>query len=48
MCFDDNLSVTYVFIKQIFRAAEETTPDPLPPQCCAGGGVIVAIFNPKP
>jgi hypothetical protein len=33
--FDDNLSVTHVFIKQIFRAVE---PFPLPLQSCAGGG----------
>jgi hypothetical protein len=28
--FDDNLSVAHVFIKQIFRAAEETPPSPPP------------------
>jgi hypothetical protein len=33
MCFDDNLSLTHVFIKQIFRAPEEAPPlaPPLPP-----------------
>jgi hypothetical protein len=29
--FDDNLSVTHVFIKQIFRAVELTPPFPPPP-----------------
>jgi hypothetical protein len=28
--FDDNLSVTHVFIKQIFRAGELAPPFPLP------------------
>jgi hypothetical protein len=45
--FDGNLSVTCFFIKQIFQAAEEVTPYTLPPQCCAGGGVVVALFSPK-
>jgi hypothetical protein len=36
--FDDNLSVTHFFIKQIFRAAEQAPPFPLPPQDCAGRG----------
>jgi hypothetical protein len=38
MCY---LSVTYVFIKQIFRAADQAPPSPPPPQgcaLCAGGG----------
>jgi hypothetical protein len=30
VCFDDNLSVTHVFIKQIFRAVELAPPFPLP------------------
>jgi hypothetical protein len=46
--FDDNLSVTYVFIKQIFRAVEVAPPFPLPPQGCAWGGVVVALFSHKP
>jgi hypothetical protein len=47
--FDDNLSVTHVFIKKIFRAVEVAPPNfPLPPQGCAGGGVVVALFNHKP
>jgi hypothetical protein len=33
--FDDNLSVTHVFIKQIFRAVAPAPPFPLPPQGCA-------------
>jgi hypothetical protein len=45
--FDGNLSVTCVFMNQIFQAAEEVTPYPLPPQCCDGGGVVVALFSPK-
>jgi hypothetical protein len=47
--FDDNLSVTHIFIKQIFRAVELTiTPSsPSPQQGCAGGGVVVALFSHK-
>jgi hypothetical protein len=29
LAFDDNLSVTHVFIKQIFRAAQQVSPHPL-------------------
>jgi hypothetical protein len=29
--FDDNLNVTHVFIKQIFKAPEEAPPAPSPP-----------------
>jgi hypothetical protein len=37
--FDDNLSVTHVFIKQIFRAVEVAPPFPLPPtRLCRGWG----------
>jgi hypothetical protein len=43
--FDYNLSVTHVFIKQIFRAIEVAPPFPLPPQGCSGGGVVVALFS---
>jgi hypothetical protein len=32
------MSVIYVFMKQIFRAAEKAPPSPPPPQCCAGVG----------
>jgi hypothetical protein len=46
--FDDNLSVTHVVIKQIFRAIEVAPPFPLPPQGCAGGGLVVALFSHKP
>jgi hypothetical protein len=46
--FDDNLSVTHSFIKQIFRAIEVAPPFPLPPQGCAGGGVVVALLSHKP
>jgi hypothetical protein len=43
VCFDDNLSVIHVFIKQIFRAVALAPPSP-PPQGCAGGGGEVALF----
>jgi hypothetical protein len=46
--FDENLSVTPVFIKQMFRAEEVEPPFSLPPQGSAGGGVIVALFTHKP
>jgi hypothetical protein len=46
--FDDNLSVTHVFIKQIFEAVEQPPPSPAPPQGCGGGGVVVALFSLKP
>jgi hypothetical protein len=36
--FDDNLSATHVFIKQIFRAIKVASPSPIPPQGCAGVG----------
>jgi hypothetical protein len=42
--FDDNVSVTHVFIKQIFRAVELAPPFPLPltglcsVQVCRGWG----------
>jgi hypothetical protein len=42
--FDDNLSITHIFIKQIFRAVD-IAPPPLPPHGCAGGGVVVALFT---
>jgi hypothetical protein len=35
--FYNNLSVTHVFIKQIFRAVEQALPFPLPPQCRGWG-----------
>jgi hypothetical protein len=35
--FDDNLSVTNVLIKQIFRAIELAFPPSPPSQGCAGG-----------
>jgi hypothetical protein len=46
--FDNNLSVTHVFIKQIFRAVEVAPPFPLPPQALQRGGVVVALFSNKP
>jgi hypothetical protein len=45
--FDDNVSVTHVFIKQIFRAVELAPPSPSPSQGCADGGVVVALFSHK-
>jgi hypothetical protein len=45
--FDDNLCVTHVFIKQIFRAVELAPPSPSPSQGCAGGGVVMALFSHK-
>jgi hypothetical protein len=42
--FDDNLSVTPVFIKQIFEAVEQRPPPLLPPHGCGGGGVVVAFY----
>jgi hypothetical protein len=46
--FDDNLSVTHVFIKQIFRAVVLLhPPSPSPSQGSAWGGVIVALFSHK-
>jgi hypothetical protein len=47
--FDDNLSVTHVFSKQIFRAVELAPPFPFPLTglCIARGGVVVALFSHK-
>jgi hypothetical protein len=45
--FDDNLSVTHIFIKQIFRAVEVEPPFPLPQHGCAGGGVVVVLYSHK-
>jgi hypothetical protein len=45
--FDDNLSVAPVFIKQIFRAVEVAPLSPRPPLGFAGGGVVVAFFQPQ-
>jgi hypothetical protein len=48
--FDDNMIVIHVFIQQIFRAVEKAPPPlptPLPPQCCAEGGVVMALFSLK-
>jgi hypothetical protein len=45
--FDGNLNVSHVLMKQIFMATEQASPTPFPPQCCAGGGVVVAFFSPK-
>jgi hypothetical protein len=42
------LMIIYVFIKQIFRAAQQVSPSPLPPQCWGGGGVEVALFSHMP
>jgi hypothetical protein len=41
---NDDLSVTHVFIKQIFRAVELHPPSPSPSQGYAGGGVLVVVF----
>jgi hypothetical protein len=45
--FDDKLSVTYVFIKEIFRAAEEATPSPLPPTVLCRGWGSSGSFQPE-
>jgi hypothetical protein len=47
--FGDNLSVTHVFRKQIFRAIELAPPFTLPLTrlWCAVGGVVVALFSHK-
>jgi hypothetical protein len=45
--YNDNLSVTHVFIKEIFRAVELAPPSPYPSQGFAGGGVVVALFSHK-
>jgi hypothetical protein len=45
--FDDNLSVTHVFIKQIFRDVEVAPPFTLPPQGCAGGRGSNGSFQPQ-
>jgi hypothetical protein len=44
--FDENLSLTHVFIQQIFRVPEEVppAPSPLPKQGSAGGGGEVDLF----
>jgi hypothetical protein len=44
---DNDLSVTHVFIMQIFKKLHSKHP-PLPPQHCAGGGVVVILFSIKP
>jgi hypothetical protein len=36
--YDDNLSVTHVFIKQIFRAVEVAPPSPSPHRAVQGVG----------
>jgi hypothetical protein len=33
--FDDNVSVTHIFVQEIFRAAEKAPLSPQPPLCCA-------------
>jgi hypothetical protein len=39
VCFEDNLSVTHIFIYQIFRAVELAPPFPLPlTELCRGWG----------
>jgi hypothetical protein len=49
MCsFDYNVSVVHVCIKQIFRTAEKASPSSAPSQCCAGVGVVMALFGQKP
>jgi hypothetical protein len=41
--FDDNVSAIHAFITQISMQG----PPPRPPQCCAGGGILVPLFSPK-
>jgi hypothetical protein len=45
--FDDNLSVTHVFIKNIFRAAEKTPLSPSLPTVLWGGGGSSGSFQSK-
>jgi hypothetical protein len=45
--FDDNLSVTHVFIKQIFRAKELAPPFPLPHTGLCRGWGISGFFQPQ-
>jgi hypothetical protein len=44
------VSVEFTFLLKIkyLEAAEKSTTLPLPPQCSAGGRVMVALFSPKP
>jgi hypothetical protein len=43
--FDDNLSVTHVFIKQIYRVVEQAPPFPLPPTGLCGGWGSSGCFH---
>jgi hypothetical protein len=45
--FDDNLSVTHVFIKQIFRSVEVAPPFPLLPTGLFRGWGIRGSFQPQ-
>jgi hypothetical protein len=45
--FDDYLSVTHVFIKQIFRAVEVAPPLPPPPTGLCGGWGSSGSFQPQ-
>jgi hypothetical protein len=42
------LIVNDVFYEANIWGCRKGTPPPFRPQCCAGGGVAVAIFSPKP
>jgi hypothetical protein len=44
--FDDNLSVTHVFIEQIFRAAQKVSPSPSPPTVQGRGWGSSGSFQP--
>jgi hypothetical protein len=43
--FDENLSVTHVFIKQIFRTADKAPSFPAPPHSAAQGVGYKWIFS---
>jgi hypothetical protein len=45
--FDGNLSVTHVFIKQIFIAAPQVSPSPSPPPVLGRGWGSSGSFQPQ-
>jgi hypothetical protein len=45
--FDDNLSATHIFIKQIFEAVEPPPPSPAPPTGLCRGWGSSGSFQPE-